>query len=72
MANKTVPFNQTEISRLPLNKPVVYRIETPAGKNNYTGVAQRGRAQERPQEHLPAGRTDPRCEGSRRTGQHDS
>ncbi len=56
MAKKTVPFNQTGIGKLPINKPVVYKIETPGGKNNYTGVAQRGRAQERLQEHLPTGK----------------
>jgi len=56
MARKSVPFNHTGISKLPIDKPVVYRIETPTGKNNYTGVAQRGRAQERLQEHLPAGK----------------
>ena len=56
MAKKTVPFNQTGINKVPINKPIVYKIETPGGKNNYTGVAQRGRAQERLQEHLPAGK----------------
>ena len=55
MARKTVPFNQTGISKLPIDKPVVYKIETPGGKNNYTGFAKRGRAQERLQEHLPTG-----------------
>ncbi|MGO9004851.1 MAG: helix-turn-helix domain-containing protein [Beijerinckiaceae bacterium] len=58
MSKKTVPFNQTGIGKLPTDKPVVYKIETPGGKNNYTGVAKRGRAQERLQEHLPKG-TDP-------------
>ncbi len=56
MAKKTVPFNHAGIGKLPINKPVIYKIETLGGKNNYTGVAQRGRAQERLQEHLPAGR----------------
>jgi hypothetical protein len=44
------------INELPDNKPVVYRILTKEGKNNYTGVAQRGRVQERLQEHLPGGK----------------
>ncbi len=49
---KNVPFNKTGISKLPDNKPVVYRIGTPGGKTNYIGSAQRGRVQERLQEHL--------------------
>ncbi len=56
MAKKTIPFNQTGISKLPIDKPVVYRIQSDGGKNNYTGVAQRGRAQERLEEHLPKGK----------------
>ena len=53
MARKTVPFNPTGIEKLPNDKPVVYKIETPGGKNNYTGIAQRGRVHERLEEHLP-------------------
>ena len=53
MGRKTVGFNKTGIEKLPDNKPVVYKILTEGGKNNYTGVAQRGRVQERLQEHLP-------------------
>jgi len=56
MARKTVPFNQTGIEKLPNDKPVVYKIETPSGKNNYTGIAQRGRVRERLEEHLPEGK----------------
>jgi hypothetical protein len=55
---KTVPFNQSGVGRLPNDKPVLYRIETPGGKNNYVGVAKRGRVQERIAEHLP-GSDDP-------------
>lgn len=55
---KTVPFNQSGIAKLPDDKPVVYRIETPSGKDNYVGVAKRGRVQERIAEHLP-GSKDP-------------
>jgi hypothetical protein len=58
MARKTVDFNKTGISKLPDNKPAVYRILTDGGKNNYTGVAKRGRAQERIAEHF-AGAKDP-------------
>ena len=56
MAKKTVPFNQRGIEKLPDDKPVVYKILTDGGKNNYTGVAQRGRVQDRLQEHLPRGK----------------
>jgi len=56
MAKKTVPFNQNGIEKLPDNKPVVYKILTDGGKNNYTGVAQRGRVQERLREHLSGGK----------------
>jgi len=56
MAKKTVPFNQKGIEKLPDNKPVVYKILTEGDKNNYTGIAQRGRVQERLQEHLPGGK----------------
>ena len=58
VTQKTVPFNSGGIGKLPNNKPVVYKIETPGGKNNYTGIAQRGRVQERLGEHLP-GAKDP-------------
>ena len=53
MRKKTVDFNKRAIDKLPDNKPVVYKILTEGGKNNYTGVAQRGRVKERLQEHLP-------------------
>jgi hypothetical protein len=50
---KTVDFSKSGIEKLPDDKPVVYTIETSGGKNNYTGVAKRGRVHERLQEHLP-------------------
>ena len=53
MAKKTVPFNQKGIEKLPDNMPVVYKILTKGNTNNYTGVAQRGRVQDRLREHLP-------------------
>ncbi len=56
MVKKTVPFNQQGIEKLPGDKPVTYKILTEAGKNNYTGIAQRGRVQDRLKEHLPAGK----------------
>lgn len=55
MTKRAVPFNQTGISSVPKDKPIVYEIETAGGRNNYTGIAKRGRAQERLQEHLANG-----------------
>ena len=57
MGKKTVPFNEAGIGSLPNDKPVVYRILTDAGTNNYTGVAKRNRVQERLREHLPGGKS---------------
>ena len=54
MAKKTVDFNKSGATKLPKNKPVVYKIKTAGGKTNYVGVAKRGRSQERIQEHLDA------------------
>ena len=56
MTTKTVRFNNTGAAKLPLDKPVVYKIQTESGKTNYVGIAKRGRAQERIQEHLDEGR----------------
>jgi hypothetical protein len=56
MAKKTVQFGEAGIEKLPDDKPVVYKILTSGGTNNYTGVAKRGRVQERLQEHLPGGK----------------
>ena len=56
MARKTVEFNKSGISKLPDDKPVLYKVLTDGGKNNYTGIAQRGRFQERLTEHLPGGK----------------
>ena len=51
MGTKKVKFNKTGIEQLPNDKPVIYKIES-AGGNNYTGIAKRGRVQERLLEHL--------------------
>ncbi len=56
MAKKTVSFNPKGIEKLPDNKTDVYKIFTQGGKNNYTGVAQRGRVQDRLREHLSGGK----------------
>ncbi|MBU1318828.1 MAG: GIY-YIG nuclease family protein [candidate division Zixibacteria bacterium] len=52
MGKKKATYNKTGIESLPDDKPVLYRIETEAGKLNYAGVAQRGRVQDRLSEHL--------------------
>ena len=52
MTRKAVNFNNQGIERLPDDKPVVYKIQTGSGANNYTGIAQRGRVRERIAEHL--------------------
>lgn len=52
MAKKTVKFNQDGINKLPDDKPVVYKIQTGGGGNNYTGSAMKGRVRERIAEHL--------------------
>lgn len=56
MAKKTVRFNKSGFEKLPENKPVVYKIITKGGANNYTGLAKRGQVQETLSEHLPGGR----------------
>ena len=55
MARKTIRFNKSGLDTLPENKPVVYKIITKSGTNNYTGIAKRGRVQEKLSEHLPGG-----------------
>ena len=52
MSRKTVSFNKQGINQLPNDKLVVYKIQTWNGKNNYTGIAQRGHVQDRITEHL--------------------
>ena len=56
MTTKTVSFNKAGIAKLPIDKPVVYKIETEGGTNNYTGVARRGQIQERLGHHLASGK----------------
>ena len=50
---KTVKLTKEGIDRLPNDKPVVYKIMNEQGKNIYTGVAKRGRIEDRLAEHLP-------------------
>jgi hypothetical protein len=58
MGKKTVRFRPSGIEKLPENKPVIYRIKTSSGHENYVGIAKRGRVQDRIAEHLP-GAKDP-------------
>lgn len=52
MAKKTVNYKKDQINKLPNDKPVVYKIMTAGGNNNYTGIAKRGRVQDRINEHM--------------------
>ncbi len=52
MGTKKVKFNKSSINNLPINKPVLYRMETDGGNLNYAGIAKRGQAQERISDHL--------------------
>lgn len=56
MTRKAVDFNKAGVGKLPDDKLVVYRILTEGDRNNYTGVAKRGRVQERLEEHLAGGK----------------
>jgi hypothetical protein len=50
-----IPFNRTNISSVPANRPILYQMNTSCGNPNYIGVAKRGRARKRLCEHLPWG-----------------
>jgi len=71
MATKTVSLNKNGISKLPNDKSVLYNIMTPGGRINYTGIAKRGRVQERITEHL-SGAKDPIPGCTVRIEQHSS
>lgn len=55
---KSGSFDEQGIEGLAKNKPVVYHIEDNKGKTLYTGVAKKGRVEDRLKEHLPGG-SDP-------------
>jgi len=55
---KSGSFDKEGIEGLAKDKPVVYTIEDNKGNNLYTGIAKRGRVEERLKEHLP-GAADP-------------
>lgn len=52
MGTKRVDYSKEGVSKLPNDKPALYRIETLGGKQNYVGIAQRGRVQDRIAEHF--------------------
>ena len=52
---KSGSFNKEGIEGLAKDKPVVYNIENKNGKTLYTGVAKKGRVEDRLKEHLPGG-----------------
>jgi hypothetical protein len=51
-----VNFNKEGIGNLPNDRPVVYKILTEGGQNNFTGAAKRGEVQTRILEHLSDGK----------------
>ncbi len=53
---KSGQFSEEGIESLAKNKPIVYKIEDDSGTNIYTGVAKRGRVEDRLKEHLPGGK----------------
>lgn len=53
VGKKSGSFDEKGIDGLAKGKPVVYIIEDNKGNNIYTGVAKRGRVEERIKEHLP-------------------
>ena len=53
---KSSDFNKEGIESLARDKPVVYKILNKKGDNIYTGVAQRGRVDDRLKEHLSNGK----------------
>ena len=61
---KSGSFNKDGIEGLAKDKPVVYDIQDKSGKTLYTGVAKRGRVEDRLKEHLPGG-PDPVRGGSK-------
>lgn len=48
---RTQKFTKANIANVPQNKAVIYKIKSGDGENLYTGIAGRGRPQERLLEH---------------------
>ncbi|MDF5734860.1 MULTISPECIES: toll/interleukin-1 receptor domain-containing protein [unclassified Nostoc] len=53
---QTVNFNFEGISQLSNDKPIVYKVLTQGGRNNYTGVAKKGEVYITLQKHLQLGK----------------
>lgn len=49
--SRTQKFTKANIEKVPENKALVYKIKNTAGENLYTGIAGRGRGQDRLLEH---------------------
>ena len=49
--SRTQKFTKQNIAKVPQDKAVVYKIKSRNGENLYTGIAGRGRSQERLIEH---------------------
>lgn len=49
--SRTQKFTKENIANVPQNKAIVYKIKSRDGDNLYTGIASRGRSQERLLEH---------------------
>jgi len=49
--NRTQKFTKENIGDVPKDKAIVYKIKNASTENLYTGVASRGRVQERLMEH---------------------
>lgn len=56
LKTKTVNFTIEGISQLPNDKPIVYKVLTQGGRNNYTGVAKKGEVYTTIQKHLQPGK----------------
>lgn len=50
--NPTQKFTKTNIRKLPTGKAIIYKIKNSSGKNIYTGIAGRGKGQERLLDHM--------------------
>lgn len=49
--NRSQKFTKANINKVPENKSIIYKIKSNTGKNLYTGIAGRGRGQDRLLEH---------------------
>ena len=49
--NRTQKFTKDNILEVPKDKAIIYKIKNTTGENLYTGIAGRGRVQDRLMEH---------------------